>query len=42
MRPDILAGTTFSVDYYDIKVKDAIATLGATTIVNGCAAGNQA
>jgi iron complex outermembrane receptor protein len=30
-----------SVDYYDIKVKNVIANIGAQSIATGCAAGNQ-
>ena len=29
-----LTGFNFSVDYYDIKIKDVIATLGAQTILD--------
>ena len=32
----------FSIDYYDIKLKGAISTLGAQVIVNRCEAGNAA
>jgi iron complex outermembrane receptor protein len=42
LTPSILRGFNFSVDYFDIKVKDAISALGVTTIVNGCSNGNQA
>ena len=39
-----LSGFRFSADWYQIKIKDAIAFLGigAQNIVNGCAGGNQA
>ena len=40
LRPSFLQGFSASVDYFDIKVKDAITTLGASTIVDGCAAGD--
>ena len=30
---------SFSIDYFDIAIQDAIATLGAQTIVNRCASG---
>jgi outer membrane receptor protein involved in Fe transport len=39
-RPTFLRATTLSIDYFDIKVKNAVSTLGAVAIVNGCAAGN--
>jgi outer membrane receptor protein involved in Fe transport len=39
LRP--LRGLSASVDYYDIKIDDAIATLGAPTLAQGCFAGNQ-
>lgn len=38
-RPDWLPGFAISVDYYDIKLKDAIVTLSAQNQINGCAAG---
>lgn len=37
--PSFLQGLNFSVDYYHIKIKDAIATLTVQQIVNGCGAG---
>jgi outer membrane receptor protein involved in Fe transport len=40
-RPGVLAGFSASVDYYDIKIRDAIATLGAPTLAQGCFAGNE-
>jgi len=40
VRPDFLRNFSASVDYFDIKVKDAITTLGAVAIINGCADGN--
>ena len=36
-----LSGLTASVDYYDIKIHDEIATLGAPTLAQGCFSGNQ-
>jgi outer membrane receptor protein involved in Fe transport len=36
-----LSGLTASIDYYDIKIRDEIATLGAPTLAQGCFAGNQ-
>ena len=35
----VLEGLRFSVDYYDIKLKDAISSLGAQVILTRCAAG---
>jgi outer membrane receptor protein involved in Fe transport len=36
-----LRGLSASVDYYDIRIRDAIATLGAATLAQGCFGGNQ-
>jgi outer membrane receptor protein involved in Fe transport len=41
LRPSFVPGLTASVDYYDIKIRDAIATLGAPTLAQGCFAGNE-
>jgi iron complex outermembrane receptor protein len=41
LHPGFLPGLSGSVDYYDIKIRDAIATLGAPTLAQGCFAGNQ-
>jgi outer membrane receptor protein involved in Fe transport len=41
LRPGFAHGLSASVDYYDIKIRDAIATLGAPTLAQGCFAGNQ-
>lgn len=41
LQPRFIPGFSASVDYFDIKVKDAIATLGSSTIVNQCYQGNQ-
>lgn len=41
LTPSIIPGLNISLDYFDIKVKNAISTLGVTTIVNGCSSGNQ-
>lgn len=41
LTPDFLKRFTASVDFYDIRIKDAIATLGAPTLAQGCFAGNQ-
>jgi iron complex outermembrane recepter protein len=41
IRPGFLPGFSGSVDYYDIKIRDEIATLGAPTLAQGCFAGNQ-
>jgi iron complex outermembrane receptor protein len=35
-QPSYLEGSAFSIDYYDIKIKDAISTLGANNIVSFC------
>lgn len=40
VRPGFLPRLTMSLDYYDIKIRDAIATLGAPTLAQGCFAGN--
>jgi len=40
-RPGFLRGLSASMDYYDIRIRDAIATLGAPTLAQGCFAGNQ-
>jgi outer membrane receptor protein involved in Fe transport len=40
-HPSFVHGLSASVDYYDIKIRDAIATLGAPTLAQGCFAGNQ-
>jgi outer membrane receptor protein involved in Fe transport len=41
VNPVFLPGFSASIDYYDIKNRDAIATLGAPTLAQGCFAGNQ-
>jgi len=38
-RDGFLRGFNLSVDYYDIKINDAISTLGAQTLVDRCSAG---
>jgi iron complex outermembrane receptor protein len=40
LRPSFAPGFTASVDFYDIKIKDAIAINSSQVIVNQCAAGN--
>jgi iron complex outermembrane recepter protein len=40
LRPGFAPRLTASVDYYDIRIGDAIATLGAPTLAQGCFAGN--
>ncbi|WP_439533794.1 TonB-dependent receptor plug domain-containing protein [Polymorphobacter sp.] len=40
VRPSFLTGLSASVDYYDIKIQDAIAVNSSQVIVNQCAAGN--
>jgi len=39
-RPGFIPGLSASVDYYNIRIKDEIATLGAPTLAQGCFAGN--
>jgi len=39
-RGGVLGRFRASIDYYDIKIKDAISTLGQQNIVNRCAAGD--
>lgn len=36
IKPRFVPGLTFTVDYYNIKVKNLIATLGAQTIISLC------
>ncbi|KQN06676.1 TonB-dependent receptor [Sphingobium sp. Leaf26] len=38
--PTFLPGFNLSVDYYDIKLKDAITSLGAQDVITNCANGN--
>lgn len=38
-RPRWVPGLTFSVDYWDIDVKDAITTVGVTALIDGCYTG---
>ncbi len=40
-QPSWLQGASLSADWYDVKVSDSIAQLGAQRIVNECFAGNQ-
>jgi len=40
LQPTPLQGLTASIDYFRIKIEDAITTLAATTIVQDCAAGD--
>jgi outer membrane receptor protein involved in Fe transport len=40
-QPGFLKRLTASIDYYDIRLRDAIATLGAPTLAQGCFAGNS-
>jgi outer membrane receptor protein involved in Fe transport len=40
-QPRWLDGLSVSADWYDVKVEDSIAQLGAQRIVNDCFAGNQ-
>jgi len=39
-RPGFIPGLSVSVDYYNIRIKDEIATLGAPTLAQGCFAGS--
>jgi len=41
LQPRFLEGFTASVDYYDVKITDAIGNVGAQTIVDNCFAGMQ-
>ena len=41
LQPTFLPGFSASADYFDIRVKDAVATVGAGTIVNECYRGDQ-
>lgn len=40
-RPSWLPGLQVAVDYYKIKIKDAIATAGSVAIIDNCFLGNQ-
>ena len=42
LQPRFLPGFAFSADYYDIKIKGAIGSVAAQTIVDRCAEGVQA
>ena len=39
--PSFIQGLNFTVDYFDIKLKDFISGIGANTIINGCVSGAQ-
>lgn len=41
VQPAFVPGLALSVDYYDIKLKGALAQLGIQTIVDNCYAGSQ-
>jgi outer membrane receptor protein involved in Fe transport len=41
VQPSFIPGLSAAVDYYDIKIKDAIGTVGAQVIVDRCFEGNQ-
>lgn len=41
IEPVQIPGLSLSVDYYDIKVRDAISTVSAQQLVDQCFAGNQ-
>lgn len=38
IQPSVIPGLSFSVDWYDIKIKDAIQGYGADAILNACGA----
>jgi iron complex outermembrane receptor protein len=40
-QPSFLPGANFTVDWFDIKVKDYISRIGANTIINGCVSGSN-
>jgi outer membrane receptor protein involved in Fe transport len=40
-QPEWLSGLGLSIDYYDIKLKDALGQLGVQTIVDNCFSGSQ-
>jgi iron complex outermembrane receptor protein len=42
VQPRLLPGFAASVDYYDIKIKDAITSLNAASVVSLCQQGNTA
>lgn len=41
LEPRAIPGLSLSVDYYDIKVRNAISTISAQQLLDQCAAGNQ-
>lgn len=41
LRPQAIDNLTIVLDYYDIEIEDAIATLSAQAITNGCYNGNS-
>lgn len=41
ITPPSFPGLNFSVDYFDINVEDAIASLSAQNVIDGCFRGNQ-
>jgi outer membrane receptor protein involved in Fe transport len=41
-QPSFIEGFTASIDYFDVKIKDAIGTVNAQTIVDYCFQGNTA
>ncbi|HEY2357355.1 MAG TPA: TonB-dependent receptor, partial [Phenylobacterium sp.] len=40
-QPSFVPGLNFTVDWFDIKVKDYISNIGANTIINGCVDGSS-
>jgi iron complex outermembrane recepter protein len=41
LTPHVIPNLQFSVDYFDISIKDVIETLGGNTIINGCVFDDQ-
>ena len=41
LQPDFAPGLQLSVDYYNIKIEDAVTTLAAQDVVDRCFGGNQ-
>lgn len=41
LKPAFAPGLSLSVDYYDIRIKDAIGQLGSQAVLNGCLVAND-
>jgi outer membrane receptor protein involved in Fe transport len=41
LQPHVVPNLMLSVDYFDVKIKDVIETLGGNTIINGCVFSGQ-